>query len=203
MNTKNLLNAAIRSLFALKRPSKEANTRLLQKNGEAIEAFIIREARVGDIPELAEVHAVAWAQTYWNIKNPPTAALRARQWTEQFKQQDGSWFCLVVENPKGQLVGFASGRTYEHADLPTYDGELNKIYLLSQYQRLGLGRKMFCLVARRFISTGINNMLLFGSPQNPSCRFHEAMGGKRLYARNGNFDGGYGWADLHKLATVC
>jgi len=63
---------------------------------------------------------------------------------------DGSWFCFVVENRKGELVGFAKGKTYNHSDLPDFSGELNKIYLLREYQRLGLGRRLVGCVARRF-----------------------------------------------------
>jgi hypothetical protein len=42
-------------------------------------------------------------------------------------------------------------------------------------------------------------MTLFGVPQNPSCAFHEAMGGERLYSEKGTFDGCYRWSDLKKL----
>jgi hypothetical protein len=42
---------------------------------------------------------------------------------------------------------------------------------------------------------------LFGVPENPSCAFHEAMGGERLYAENGEFHGGYGWRDLHDVVN--
>jgi hypothetical protein len=45
-------------------------------------------------------------------------------------------------------------------------------------------------------------MVLFGTPQNPSCAFHEALGGKKLFAKNGEFHGGYGWQHLEELASV-
>ena len=75
-----------------------------------------------------------------------------------------------------------------------------RYYLLKDYQRLGLGRKLFQRVVQKFLKMGVNSMVLFGIPQNPSCSFHEAMGGKRLYSETGNFDGGYRWSDLKKIA---
>jgi hypothetical protein len=46
-------------------------------------------------------------------------------------------------------------------------------------------------------------VVLFGVAENPSCKFHEALGGEKLYAENGEFHGGYCWRDLEKLADDC
>ena len=58
-------------------------------------------------------------------------------------------------------------------------------------------------VAHQFVNMGVKNISLFGIPQNPSCYFHEAIGGERLYAPNGEFHGGYIWRDLQKLISLC
>jgi hypothetical protein len=55
---------------------------------------------------------------------------------------------------------------------------------------------LFLQVVRKFLSKGISNMVLFGVAENPSCAFHEAMGGEKLFAKNGEFHGGYCWRDL-------
>ena len=59
--------------------------------------------------------------------------------------------------------------------------------------------KNFITTIQRFLSKGINDMVLFGVPQNPSCAFHEAMGGERIYSKKGIFDGCYRWPDLKKF----
>ena len=198
---KNLVHAIRRFLAARKRPSPETSLRLLRERGESIASFNIRDAVPVDIPALAALHVKTWSETYPGARRPPGIQVREHQWREQFRSMDGSWFCLVVEGPGGKLVGFAKGMNYQHNDLPDYAGELNKIYLLRDYQRLGLGRRLLKDVARRFLDRGISSMVLFGTPDNPSCAFHEAMGGKRLYNRKGGFDGGYGWLDLRPLAA--
>jgi ribosomal protein S18 acetylase RimI-like enzyme len=198
---KNFLTSFRRYLNGLRRPSKQTNMRKLHDRGETIDSFTFRDATEQDIHELAILHVTTWQQTY-RVLIPPTYKIREYQWRKVFgEENDGSWFCILVVDKKNQLVGFAKGKKYKHSDLPEFSGELNKIYLLCEYQRIGLGRRLLGHVARRFLSMGINNMVLFGVAQNPSCAFHEAMGGERLYAKNGEFHGGYSWRDLKKLAA--
>ena len=192
-----------RFVLGLKRPSKKANLRLLHSRNESPSSFIIREATIEDLPALAALHVKTWSETYWTVLSPPTFTTRNYPWQQQFKITDGSWFCFVIENKQGELIGFAKGKTYRHSDLPEFSGELNKIYLLRQYQRLGLGRKLLGYVAKRFLSMGVSDMVLFGIAENPSCAFHDAMTGEKLYAKNGEFHGGYCWRDLKRLAEIC
>jgi L-amino acid N-acyltransferase YncA len=195
MRFKNFITNFQRFCNVLRRPSKKTNLTKLVERGETLDSFTFRDAVKEDIPELGKLHAITWAQTY-NAVNP-NIGLRRSQWEKAFNEEnDGSWFCIVIANKKNELVGFAKGKTSK--DSSGLHGELNKIYLLRDYQRLGLGKKLFRLVVQRFLNMGVNDMVLFGVPQNPSCAFHEAMGGERLYSKKGNFDGGYRWPDLKK-----
>jgi hypothetical protein len=119
-----------------------------------------------------------------------------------FESQDSRRFCVVLATETAELVGFARGQPHADAELAEFDGELNKIYLLRAYHRRGLGRRLLCASARRFLERGISSMLLFGDARSPTNRFYEAMGGERLYAPNGDFHGGYGWRDLAALVTA-
>ncbi len=162
-------------------------------------SLVIREAIAADIPALAQLHVTTWNATYAPmLMNGPPAAVREYQWRESFAKMDGSWFCFVVENARGELVGFAKGRTSDH---PEYGGELNKIYLLAEYQRLGLGRRLIGHVARRFLDRGITSMWLFGDARNPSCDAWLALGAIKTDDDPGN--GNYGWKDLRGLADRC
>ncbi len=203
MKGQGAIDAAVRSLRNLKRPSKTTNSRLLRARGETAASIAIRDAAASDIPALARLHVSTWNATHGWRPNGPTYELREHQWRQTFGRNDARWFCLVVERPNSELVGFAKGVPYEHRDLPGFAGELNKIYLLREYQRQGLGRRLVGHVVRRFLSQGITSMVLFGEARNPSCGFWDALGGERLYAANGEFHGGYGWRDLHRLASIC
>ncbi|HEX5725578.1 MAG TPA: GNAT family N-acetyltransferase [Longimicrobiaceae bacterium] len=166
--------------------------------------LVIREATAADLPALVRLHVTTWNDTYPGVRSPPTYEVREGQWRAAFAANDDSWFCFVVARSDGELVGFAKGKRYAHPDQPGYSGELNKIYLLREYQRLGLGRRLVGHVARRFLGQGISSMLLFADAGNPACRFYEALGAEKLRAPDGEVsEGNYGWRDLSRLASVC
>jgi GNAT superfamily N-acetyltransferase len=155
--------------------------------------FRLRDAHDRDIPALAALHVKTFNETHRGGRpGGPSYELRERQWRDAFERH-GSWFGYVVEDDHGELVGFAKGTPHD-GGVPGYAGELNKIYLLQRVQRKGLGR---------FLERGVASMLLFGDAENPSNGFYEAFGAERLYSDQGEFNGGYGWPDQHKLIARC
>ena len=165
--------------------------------------YPIRFATAADVPALATLHVQTFIETHGSGPGAPTLQTREYQWRELFGQESPEWFCFVIENENGELIGFARGVPYYHSDNADYSGELNKIYLLRQYQKKGLGRQLVCRVAEEFLNRGITSMLLFGDAANPSNHAYESWGGEKLYAKNGEFHGGYGWPDLQKLIANC
>jgi GNAT superfamily N-acetyltransferase len=162
--------------------------------------FTIREAVAADVPALAQLHVDTFVETHGGPG--PTYQIRERQWREAFAQTDTDWFCYVIAEQNGSLIGFAKGVPYT-GTISDYAGELNKIYLLRRFHRRGLGRRLIGHVSRRFLSQGIGSMLLFGDAANPSNAFYEALGAERLITPAGEFHGGYGWRDLRELAKQC
>jgi GNAT superfamily N-acetyltransferase len=166
-------------------------------------AIHIREALAGDVPALARLHVQTFNETHRGGRpGGPSYELRERQWRDAFEANDGSWFCFVLEDDRGELVGFAKGTPHD-GGVPGFGGELDKIYVLRRFHRQGLGRLLLCAVARRFIERGVTSMLLFGEAANPSNAFYEVFGGERLHSPGGEFHGGYGWRDLALLVTRC
>jgi GNAT superfamily N-acetyltransferase len=181
------------------RPSKAQNVQRLQSRGESLSTLTFRDATAEDIPRLAALHVKTWADTYPMVRRPPTFAIRESQWIDAFARADGSWFCIVVESPAGELIGFAKGVRTEPGC-----GDLNKIYLLSEYQRLGLGRRLVGHVVRRFLSDGITTMTLSADAGNPSCRFYLAIGGEYQRDDRGRAQlGAFIWRDLDAVARAC
>jgi ribosomal protein S18 acetylase RimI-like enzyme len=167
------------------------------------EDFVIRDASAEDVPAIAQLHVTTFNETHCRPGgHGPTYEVRESQWREAFEKADGTWFCVAVQRPDGELVGFAKGVPH-HDDPPGFDGQLNKIYLLREYHRRGLGRRLLGHVARRFLARGIGSMVLFGDAHNPSNGFYEALGAERLFSPAGEFHGGYGWRDLARLADTC
>ncbi len=201
MYMQNMINTWIRFWKNLYRPSKQSNLKRIQQKGQNLDALVIREANATDVPALADLHVKTWQETYSG--SGPSQKTREYQWRELFQEVERKWFVLVIETQERDLIGYAKGQPYQHADLPEFNGELNKIYLLRDYQRLGLGRRLVGKVAPKMLDRGMTNMVLFGIPQNPSCAFHEALGGERLYDQSGVFHGGYCWRDFSVLLENC
>ena len=161
--------------------------------------FDFRDATSADIPALARLHVKTWASTYPGVRHPPTFEIRESQWNEAFQNVDGTWFAIVIEKPNGELVGFAKGVRHENGV-----GDLNKIYLLTEYQRLGLGRRLVGHVARRFLAMGQSSMSLSADAANPSCHFYHALGAENPREPDGRVHrGAFVWPDLEALAARC
>ena len=167
---------------------------------ETVKTYQLRDAAVSDVRRLAELHVQTFRETHGGGPNVDT---REHQWRETLNRVDSVAFCLVLHTDTGELIGFVRGIKYEHPELSEFEGELNKIYLLRAYHRRGLGKLMLCAAANRFLSSGINSMLLFGDARNPSNAFYEAMGAERLHSASGEFHGGYGWRNLRALVARC
>src|SRR6185503_18061133 len=166
-------------------------------------AFHIREARREDVPALARLHVRTYNETHCGGRaEGPSYELREHQWHQAFAVSNGGWFCFIVEDDAGESIGFAKGIPHD-GGVPGFAGELNKIYVLRQFHRQGLGRLLLCNVARRFVERKITSMLLFGEATNASNGFYEAFGAERLYTKSGEFHGGYGWRNLQVLVTKC
>jgi len=170
----------------------------MMENAELL--FRIREARSDDVPALAELHVVTFKEAHGRL-GAPTVELREAQWRAAF-DSEAHWFCYVAEGPHGSLVGFAKG-TLHDGGVPGFMGELNKIYVLRQYHRRGVGRRLVATVAQRFLQRGVTSMLLFGDAHNPSNGFYERLGAERLFSKEGAFHGAYGWRDLNQLLQAC
>jgi ribosomal protein S18 acetylase RimI-like enzyme len=193
-----LINAAWRTWVGLRRPTRRGNLRGLRQRGESLASLVVRDATLADVPALARLHVRTWNATYapYGLTGP-SAEVRERQWRERFAASDPDRCCLVVQRSDGALVGFALGN---RSDDPTYEGELAKLHLLRDYQRLGIGSRLIGRIARHFLARGIRSMWLHGDARNPSCRAWVALGAEKCDRDPDS--GSYGWRDISALARL-
>jgi GNAT superfamily N-acetyltransferase len=161
--------------------------------------YLIRDATVHDVPGLAALHVLTFRETHGG---GPPPSLRQEQWRAILGRGDVRDFTVVVEDTDRGLVAFGRG-TPHGGGVPGFEGELDKIYVLRRHQRMGIGRRLVCQIAGRFLSQGVTSMLLFGDARSPSNGFYEHLGAERLYSPRGEFHGAYGWRDLRALARRC
>ena len=184
---------AIRGILSLRRPSGRTNRQILRTRQESLDGLTLREAGAGDIPALAVLHVATWNDTYAPLMTGPSSAIREQQWRQAFAHPE-NWFCYVLERSDGALIGFTKGVFRPEHEIP---GELNKLFLARDYQRMGFGRRLIGQVVQRFQQAGVSAMAAYVDPRNPSCGFFERIGGRWLIEPNGrvNFSW-YVWKDL-------
>ncbi|MCA1444574.1 GNAT family N-acetyltransferase [Ensifer sp. IC4062] len=85
-------------------------------------------------------------------------------------------YFAAVDSRTDEVIGFANGGPNRHSDYP-YSGELYAIYIREEYQRRGIGKSLFCALARRLVETGFSSMLVWVLVDNPNRRFYERIGG--------------------------
>jgi GNAT superfamily N-acetyltransferase len=175
-------------------------------------SFIIRRAESDDAASIAEVHVTSWKTTYAGII--PQKVLsdldqdeRARRWRQIISDPEGRQSVFVVAMDNGQIIGFASAEAARGGD-PAYEGEISAIYLLKEYQRLGIGRRLFLVAAQELAVRGVRSLLVRVLAANPSYRFYETLGGIKLGEGEAHIgdaaypDVAYGWKDIRMIVPL-
>ena len=161
--------------------------------------LVLREATIADVRPLAELHVRTFNETHVGpFGSGPSYSTREWQWREKLSETDATHFVLVLETAAKQLVGFIW--CHPTTDDLKWGARLNKIYLLREYQRSGLGKRMVAAAVDRLLEHGLTSMALFTEADNePACNFYDQLGGERQLNERGDFGGMYGWTDLRKL----
>lgn len=172
------------------------------------EPVILRLAQPTDAAGLACVHVNTWQTAYKGIIHDEILTCLSlesseQRWVERLGTPEPKSFVWLIEID-GKVVGFSSGGPEREGD-PVYRGEVYALYLLQEYQRRGLGRRLVEASARSLLADGMTNMLIWVLRDNPSCRFYEAIGGQYIREREVDIRGqnlmevAYGWDDLQAL----
>ncbi|TBL79153.1 GNAT family N-acetyltransferase [Paenibacillus thalictri] len=142
----------------------------------------IREARIEDADKIAKVHVDSWQTTYKGIISESylsnlSVEKRKKSWLWTFENLIVDEKIFVAEDMAGNIVGFSNGGRSRNNEFE-HDGELFAIYLLKNYQRIGLGKKLFNSVVQSLKDNGYSKMMLWVLKDNPSVEFYKLQGGE-------------------------
>ncbi|MBP3040631.1 GNAT family N-acetyltransferase [Bacillaceae bacterium Marseille-Q3522] len=169
----------------------------------------IREAIIADAGGIAAVHVNSWRTTYKGIV--PEEYLinlqvesRKQSWETALTHLNFDEKIFVCENPKGKIIGFVNGGTNRNAGLE-FDCEIYAIYLLQEYQRQGIGKKLCNEMIGWFKQRNFRSMMLWVLEDNQAKHFYQKIGGTAIEKKTitiGNkelIELAMGWDDITSI----
>lgn len=142
----------------------------------------IRSATLADLESVAHVFVDSWKSTYEGLM--PASFLEGMSYvaaldifTHSFQSKDHSYSVYVAESSEGRIVGFADcGLERSHPEKGI--GELYGLYILKEFQRQGIGERLFQTVLKSLAEKGMKSMVLWVLDKSPYRKFYEKAGGK-------------------------
>src|ERR1700730_2875257 len=119
-----------------------------------------RRATVADSLAVAQVHVQSWRESFTGIVpqsflDKMSAANRAQAFSTRFAVDFYRMF--IAETPENAVIGFADFGKARETERP-FEAELYAIYLVRDFQRQGIGGKLFALGVESLVSDGMNSM---------------------------------------------
>ncbi len=135
---------------------------------------MIRLAKAADAVGIAQVHVQSWYETYAQIVNPSILEALSVEGKTQLWQQvlllphHRVWVCTEQEN----IVGFLDLDLQVNQN----DAEIKAVYLLQQYQGVGLGKRLIDLALEQCRQQHCSKLCLEVFERNKSRYFYEHLG---------------------------
>jgi ribosomal protein S18 acetylase RimI-like enzyme len=156
-----------------------------------------RRASRDDCEAIARVHDRSWNNAYSGMV-PHNALNRMVQrrgpawWSKAIERHT----VILVLEMQDRIVGYATIGRNRVQTLP-HGGEIYEIYLLPEYQGVGLGSHLFLSAMGELQRRGLKGTVVWVLADNaPALRFYENAGGRRIAEGKETFDG----RDLRKIA---
>jgi ribosomal protein S18 acetylase RimI-like enzyme len=196
-----VVDAAAHSIGVDTREDFEAVSLIISRN-----ELRIRDAVPEDVPKVASVHVESWRGSFAGTApedylNSMSAEKRERVFGDRLSEP--SYKLLVAEDPTHGIVGFIDFGDPQSENFG-YGARIYSFYFLPEFQRRGLGSKLFKACVLRLAEAGYNSVCLDTLEMSPYRRFYDKHGGT-IVARDKHKLGQmefptviYGWDISHK-----
>jgi ribosomal protein S18 acetylase RimI-like enzyme len=138
------------------------------------EMIEIREATVGDVPAIAEVHVKADWDTYAPLFGAEAYKLTVAESEDRWRQALEGGGLLLVATDRGVIIGLG------HACA----GRIDALYLLSAYHRRGIGKALLAGLLRFLQERGVSEAQLDVVTVNANAiAFYRTQGARQIGRR--------------------
>jgi ribosomal protein S18 acetylase RimI-like enzyme len=143
-------------------------------------SFTIRRAHLGDATAIARVHTQVWKENYNGIINQSyldALLFKDEDRRDVLSHQDARKATWVACNQQREIVGFCDfGRARSHDHIL---GEVYALYLLKEYQRIGIGSTLWRQAKNHFSHLNLIPYCVWVLRENRLARqFYEKHNGK-------------------------
>ncbi|WP_320201375.1 GNAT family N-acetyltransferase [Agrobacterium sp. rho-13.3] len=159
----------------------------------------IRRAEPSDARAISDAHRSSWQQAYAGlIPHKPLRQMVERRDEAWWRKATRGSATMLVVDVAGVVAGYATLGLNRARGLP-YDGEIYEIYLLPEYQGIGLGSYLFTEARRLLTSLGCNGVVVWClEDSDVAGRFFRSHGGEDVAEGMEDFAG----TQLRKLGFV-
>lgn len=167
---------------------------------------VVRQATLGDARAIGRIEVETWRATYAGML-PDRVLLgmseqrQAMSWASFLRHRPDDVFVAEADGGGGRLLGFGNCGPQRDPAF-AFAGEVYTLYVQSDAQGGGLGRRLLLALFARLRDSGRRSALVWVVRANPARFFYERLGGKLTLQRPIPIGGrpvdaiGYGWSDL-------
>ena len=147
----------------------------------------IEKASIIDAEIIADINIKVWKTTYCNILSNDTLTKRENQRqliieTIQNLIKTNTYLIAKVDDVPIDFILYGDLREISNLESKK-TGEVYAIYILENYQRKGIGKKLIDYAIKDLISKDYKNLLIWGLKDNPCTKFYEKIGGIKMHTR--------------------
>ena len=141
----------------------------------------VRRAGNKDAEAITRVHDAAWRNAYDGV-------IPAKELTQIIARRGPRWWerairrgtAILVMEVGGEICGYATFGPNRARNL-VQKGEVYEIYLLPEYQGVGLGTRLFLAARRELSRFGFESTVVWALADNRSaCTFYKNAGGRKV-----------------------
>lgn len=98
---------------------------------------------------------------------------------EKFENKENFYKVVSIDNKIVGFVSYGKNRDIEADN----SGEVYAIYILEEFHKKGLGKKMISYVKNDLKEKGYTSLVIWTLEENPNKKFYEKLGGKEFSNR--------------------
>ena len=152
----------------------------------------IRKAKSSDAKEIIEVNVKTWLTTYSGIMPEQALKNKVDNMEESIKKcektvEDDDNVLVAIKD--GKIVGVVSYGKSRFTNDNENAGEIYSLYVLKEYQRQGIGKKLFFVAKNILNRQGYKNIIVTCIVENPANEFYKKIGGKKKETIKSNIYG--------------